>query len=386
MGNSHRESINVAVLSITSFVIDSAFSSWWVILPLYLERLGASVAEVGMSFAVINAAWAISQLPGGFLSDRFGRKRIIVISTSTFSPLLLLLLFLRNWLPAALVITILSLFAGLQNPSFSSIIAESSGKLGTARAFGIYNFLMNLGWAVGPLIGAFVIPAYGFDPLFIFGALSSALCLIPRILLLKETSGEMKLKFSRPLREFYLPLIVSISVFNLANGVISPLIPIHAEKYMKLTPEEIELMFFTAQLFTSIFSLIASSFVMKAGEFKGMVLSFLFSGIFSLLWFFSCSYMAFVLFSLYYIFLFALTEVSFGTALSKITTRSNRATAFGTATVLAGLSNSVGAYMGGGLWESYQPMVPFLLAFFLMLLSPVFLIKYIKLETYQSKV
>jgi predicted MFS family arabinose efflux permease len=96
--------------------------------------------------------------------------------------------------------------------------------------------------------------------------------------------------------------------------------------------------------------------------------------------------MAFVLFSLYYIFLFALTEVSFGTALSKITTRSNRATAFGTATVLAGLSNSVGAYMGGGLWESYQPMVPFLLAFFLMLLSPVFLIKYIKLETYQSKV
>ncbi|MGC8932754.1 MAG: MFS transporter [Candidatus Methanodesulfokora sp.] len=363
---------NVAVLSITSFIIDSALSSWWMVLPLYLQELGASVAEVGISYAAINAAWAVSQLPGGLLSDRFGRKRVIVMCTSTFIPFFISMPILKSWLAAAIAITVSSFFAGLQNPSFSSMIAESSEGSSTARAFGFYNFLMNLGWAVGPLMGAFIIPLWGFDLLFILGALASALCLALRVLLLEEAKKAEEMPLRPSLKEF-LPFLISISVFNVANGIIMPLIPIHAEKFQKFTTGEIELMFFTAQLFTSIASLIAGSIITRTGGMRGLGFSFVLSGIFSLLWFFSHSYAAFALLSLYYISYFAFAEVSFGTALSGITTRGNRATAFGTATVFAGLSNSIGSYIGGVMWESLQPVVPFLLASSLMVLSPAFL-------------
>jgi len=359
---------NVSVLSITSFAIDVAFSSWWMILPLYLERLGASVAEVGISFSLVNVAWALSQLPGGLLSDRFGRKVIILLSTSTFVPFFISMLLLKDWLAVALAVAISSFFAGLQNPSFSSMIAESSEKLGVARAFGFYNFLMNLGWAVGPLLGSLIIPSYGFDPLFILGIVVSLSCLAARAALLKEPP---KMEESSSFGLTLIPLLISLSVFQLANGIISPLIPIYAEKLMYFSLEEIERMFFSAQLLTSIASIAAGSLVMKIGGLRGLMLSFVSSGIFSLLWIFSRAYAAFILISLYYIALFSLAEVSFGTAISELTARDRRATAFGTVTILTGLSHSAGSYLGGILWEVSGPEIPFFLASSIMLLSSI---------------
>ncbi|HBY98284.1 MAG TPA: hypothetical protein DEP84_30800, partial [Chloroflexi bacterium] len=41
---------------------------------LYLERLGATPVEVGMTLALASAAVLVSYLPAGWLSDRFNRK------------------------------------------------------------------------------------------------------------------------------------------------------------------------------------------------------------------------------------------------------------------------------------------------------------------------
>lgn len=362
---------NIIVLSLTSFAVDVTFGSWWLILPLYLERLGASVTDIGLSYALINIAWALSQLPGGYLSDRFGRKRIIVISTSTFIPFYASMLFLRDWLSVTAAITLSSFFAGLQNPSFSSMIVESSSKLGLAEAFGFYNFLMNLGWAVGPLIGAFITPNYGFDPVFAAGTVVTAICFLLRAKLLSEPSTLSVKTDATSFSSFLMPVSLSIFIFQVANGLISPLIPLYAEKYMKFDMSQIQLMFFAAQLLTSLSSLMAGPFVTKLGGLKSLLISFTFSGMFSLAWPFSRSFGAFILLSLYYAFLFAFTEVAFGTFLSEITVRENRATAFGAATIISGLSHSLGGYLGGNIWESFDPLVPFVLTFSLTIVSIV---------------
>ncbi|MEM2378155.1 MAG: MFS transporter [Candidatus Korarchaeum sp.] len=365
---------NVTVLSLTSFAIDVTFGSWWMILPLYLEGLGASVSDVGLCYALIGLAWALSQLPGGMMSDRFGRRRLILTSTSTFIPFYASMILLKDWVSVTVAVTLSSFFAGLQNPSFSSMIAESSGRFGIARAFGFYNFLMNLGWAVGPLIGAFVIPSLGFDSLFIAGVLVSTACLLIRATLLSEPPFSSE-RVNHSHKTVFLPISLSIVIFQLANGVISPLIPLYAEKLMGFDLTEVQLMFFAAQLLTSLSSLIAGSFVARIGGLKGLVISFVFSGMFSLIWAFSRSYAAFIFLSLYYAFLFAFAEVAFGTFLSELTVRENRATAFGIVTVISGLSHSAGSYLGGIIWEVLHPVVPFALAFSLMLVAPLPLVR-----------
>lgn len=369
-----EEDSNVTVLSLTSFAIDVTFGSWLMILPIYLERLGASVTDVGLCYALMELAWALSQLPGGILSDRFGRKRLIIASTSTFAPFYASMVFLKDWASVTVAVTLSSFFAGLQNPSFSSMIAESSRRFGIARAFGFYNFLMNLGWAVGPLIGAFIIPSLGFDSVFIAGVAVSGVCLLIRAALLSEPPASSE-RVGTSIKTLFLPLLLPVVVFQLANGVIYPLIPLYAEKLMGFDVSEIQLMFFAAQLLTSLSSLVAGSFVVRVGGLRGLIISFALSGVFSLAWAFSSSYAAFITLSLYYAFLFAFTEVAFGTLLSELTVRENRATAFGTAIVASGLSQSAGSYLGGVIWETLHPMTPFLLAFSLMLAAPLPLLR-----------
>ncbi|RDD53589.1 MAG: MFS transporter [Candidatus Korarchaeota archaeon NZ13-K] len=365
---------NVLVLSLTAFAIDTTFGAWWMILPLYLERLGASVPEVGISCALIDMAWAISQLPGGLLSDRFGRKRMIIISTSTFTPFYISMLLLKDWASATAALTLSSLFAGLQNPSFSSMIAESSEDREVARAFGIYNSLMNLGWALGPLLGAIVIPILGFDAIFTSGAIVTAICLLLRSILLSEPSSSSG-KSRVPVRGVVIPIVTSILIFQAANGMIYPLIPIYAERVMGFNLSEVQLMFFAAQLLISLSSLAAGPLMARMGGLRGLLMSFLLSGASSMAWALSRSGYAVILLSIYYSSLFAFAEVAFSTLFSEVTTKERRATAFGAATVMSGLAHSAGSYLGGILWEVSDPLTPFLLAFSLMILSPLPMIK-----------
>jgi MFS family permease len=71
---------NVLVLCTTVFLVDTVLSSWLMVLPVYLQGLGAGIVEAGFCYDLINVAWCGSQFPGGPLSHRIGRKSLIVSS------------------------------------------------------------------------------------------------------------------------------------------------------------------------------------------------------------------------------------------------------------------------------------------------------------------
>jgi len=136
---------NVFVLSITVFLLDTLVSSWYIILPLYLEDLGAGILEVGLCYTFINVAWYGLQFPGALLSDRIGRKSSIVLSTFTFILCYGALSLVSTWLIATLTITVFWIFSGLESPSIKSMIAESVATPRRPKAFATYSFLMNMG-------------------------------------------------------------------------------------------------------------------------------------------------------------------------------------------------------------------------------------------------
>src|SRR5665648_1187979 len=78
---------NVLVLSLSVLFIILAIFSWYPILPIYLQELGANDFQVGFSYTLLSLASTLVQFFGGLLSDRFGRKCLIVFPTFFF-PLL----------------------------------------------------------------------------------------------------------------------------------------------------------------------------------------------------------------------------------------------------------------------------------------------------------
>ncbi len=88
---------NVVVLSGTVFLFAGAWFSWYPILPLHLRDLGATNAQVGLAYTLMQLGYQGMQLVGGLLADRFGRKRVIVWPTFAYLPLYLLAATTHNW-------------------------------------------------------------------------------------------------------------------------------------------------------------------------------------------------------------------------------------------------------------------------------------------------
>lgn len=370
---------NVLVLSTTVFLVDMVLSSWFMVLPLYLEDLGAGILEVGFCYALINLAWFGLQFPGGLLSDRIGRKSLIVLSTFTFILCYSVLILASTWVVATLAIAVFWIFSGLQSPSFSSMIAESVIERKRPKAFATYSFLMNLGWAVGPLIGALLIPLYGFQILFYFGIIISIVCFTARLLLLQEpwrkTTESEKISVPK-LNKNIAYFIAGCSMFGLASGLISPVIAPYAEKVLKLSLVEIELMFSIAQFAASFASILGGIFVGRVGGKRGLATSFLCSGLGMAIWALSPSFaVAAVLMMFFSIFFYAFYEVAYGTLISSLTTPRNRATIFGVTAFIIGLFTAVGSTTGSYLWELYAPIVPFLLTAVLAFPSTAILLR-----------
>ena len=60
------------------------------VLPQYAEQLGASYMEIGLFFSAYSLTWTFLQLYTGYLSDRYGRRRFVMLGLSIYGLSLIL--------------------------------------------------------------------------------------------------------------------------------------------------------------------------------------------------------------------------------------------------------------------------------------------------------
>jgi len=140
------------------------------LVPLFARRFGASTVEVGMINAGFMLSAAVLSLPLGLMSDRLGRKRLILAGMAVSCATSLSL-------PAARTpfhIGMIYLFSGAGLACFSPAMMSHVGDTVPARflgsAYGWYTSALYLGMAVGPGLGG-AIATYGFAPAFAASAL-----------------------------------------------------------------------------------------------------------------------------------------------------------------------------------------------------------------------
>jgi MFS family permease len=124
---------------------------------LYLTgRFGVGMSEVGLLFAVFSASSLIGSFLGGSLTDRMGRRWMIIVSLVATS-LTALGMGLVSSMQAFFVIAFVSgLFAEAGSPAYHSVVADVLPQEQRAEGFAILRVGMNLAAAVGPLLGGFL--------------------------------------------------------------------------------------------------------------------------------------------------------------------------------------------------------------------------------------
>ncbi len=159
-------------------------------LYLYQER-GISMTIIGFIILLIGIISAITQVYSGMITDKFGRKPLLVwsmfLSCATYVILALLVKADSHVLLLMITFIISHVTIMLIRPTFFTIVTDLTPREKLTKAYGMLRAGINVGWALGPAIGGYLLIVASYDWLFGLAALTSLISLIMTILLLRES-------------------------------------------------------------------------------------------------------------------------------------------------------------------------------------------------------
>ncbi|WP_291842534.1 MFS transporter [Bradyrhizobium sp.] len=133
----------------------------WGIFPLFFASFGLGVERIGILKAIYPATWGILQIATGPLSDRWGRKGLIVAGMWIQSAGLFLTAATREyrwWLVGSLL---LGLGTAMVYPSLIAAVSDASHPTWRARSLSVYRFWRDLGYAIGALSAGIIADIFG---------------------------------------------------------------------------------------------------------------------------------------------------------------------------------------------------------------------------------
>ncbi|MGQ9546809.1 MAG: MDR family MFS transporter [Dehalococcoidia bacterium] len=140
-------------------------------LSLYLHQdRGLSMTLVGTILLAGGLCSAVAQPLGGMLSDRFGRRPVLlraaVVSIFLYSGLAVLIGISAPVGAIAIVYVAGRSMLTIARTVISAVVADSSSKERLTEAYGILRIGANIGWAAGPAIGGYLATFWPYAWLF----------------------------------------------------------------------------------------------------------------------------------------------------------------------------------------------------------------------------
>jgi MFS transporter, DHA1 family, tetracycline resistance protein len=173
-----RHRADLALLLVVVFINIAGFSLVLPLLPFYGQAFGASPFGVASLFAAYSFGNLFGESYWGRLSDRIGRRRVLMASTACSALGYVAFAFAPN-LAAALILRVVSGFFGGTLSVALGNIADLTAPEQRARNMGFFGAAFNLGFVLGPAMGGLLaVPELGAAgyrlPLYAAGALSAA--------------------------------------------------------------------------------------------------------------------------------------------------------------------------------------------------------------------
>jgi MFS family permease len=134
--------------------------------PLYASGIGINDAVIGLIIGVQLATTMLAKPLTGRLSDRFGRKPMILVGLLLVAATLPVIPQVRTPLPLALLSAVLGLGVAIVTPSTTALVADLAwaGRMGSAM--GVFGTIWDSGEAAGPVVAGVLVAAAGYGVAF----------------------------------------------------------------------------------------------------------------------------------------------------------------------------------------------------------------------------
>ncbi len=158
-----RPSPFILLCSIGLFAIFSSTISKSPVLPLFASHLGADPSGVGFVASVSAFAGIIASIPAGILSDRFGRRKMLIFSLIVFSTAPFLYLFVNNIWQLALVRFYHGFATAIFVPVMMALVADLFYHE-RGEKMGWFSTSTLIGRSMAPIAGGGIIGIMVFNP------------------------------------------------------------------------------------------------------------------------------------------------------------------------------------------------------------------------------
>jgi MFS family permease len=276
---------------VTAYFVDSIGSALlFPFFALYItHKFGAGMTEAGILLGVSSLFGLIGSVIGGAITDRFGRRRIILVGL-VFSAVSSLSFGLA-WDIGILyfLMIIIGLLSRIANPAYDAMLADILPEEKRQEGFGITRVVFNLAWIFGTAAGG-LIAARSFLTLFVADAVISLLVAIILYRFLPETKpvpqenakqGESLLKIVKGYRlvlrdlgymVFTVAGMISLLVYQQEYGSLS----VYLRDVHQISPQDYGVMLSIAGLEVVLFQMWISRGIRKYPPFLMMVFGTIF--------------------------------------------------------------------------------------------------------------
>jgi MFS family permease len=152
---------NVIIASAAVFLLGFGEELWKKFLPKYLEALGATTPIIGLFGTAEDFFDACYQYPGGFVADRFGRRRAFLIFITLASLGYVFYLFSTSWPFLFAGLALAMLWQSMASPAIFAVIGDSLPRERRAMGFTMQSILKRVPIVIAPLIGGTLIASIG---------------------------------------------------------------------------------------------------------------------------------------------------------------------------------------------------------------------------------
>ncbi len=135
----------------------------WGLFPLYFAAAGLSVGRIGVLAAIYPAVWGVGQLATGGLSDRIGRKPLIVGGMLTQAAAIGFIAASSSFWAWAVGAAVLGAGTAMVYPTLLAAVGDVAHPRWRARSVGVYRLWRDGGFAVGALLAGVIADAVSVE-------------------------------------------------------------------------------------------------------------------------------------------------------------------------------------------------------------------------------